>query len=97
MTLQKAAEGLGLTLSRAKEIDCIMKDGIAERDGRLMVGDVLVGVNGISLHTYTDQEVEEFIERMELGSDVNIEIHRKNDYGKLNSYSFAHEADPVFR
>ncbi len=49
---------------------------MAHQDGRLLVGDVLVRINGISVLAYSHRKVVELFQSLRLNSDVEIEIRR---------------------
>lgn len=80
--LPKTAKGFGFTIiggdrpGELLQIKSIVQDSVAERDGRLVVGDVLVRINGISVLTYSHRKVVELFQSLRLGSDVEVEIRR---------------------
>ena len=82
VTLQKTAQGFGFTIiggdrpGELLQIKSIVRGSIAETDGRLMIGDVLVRINGISVLTYSHRKVVDLFQSLRLGSDVAIEVRR---------------------
>jgi C-terminal processing protease CtpA/Prc len=82
VTLLKTMSGFGFTIiggDRAGEllqIKSIVRGSVAERDGRLLVGDVLVRINGISVLSYSHKKVVELFQSIPLDSDVQIEVRR---------------------
>ncbi len=95
MTLPMTAMGFGFTLIGGDKkgepirIGHIEKGGVAEKDGRLMVGDALVKVNKISLQTYSHQDVVELFKKLKLGSDVSIEVSRGYDPESLSVFQMS--------
>lgn len=49
---------------------------VDERNGKLLVGDVLVRINGISVLTYSHRKVVDLFQSLPLNSDVVIEVRR---------------------
>lgn len=82
VALQKTSQGFGFTIiggdrpGELLQIKSIVRGSVAERDGRLMVGDVLVRINGISVLTYSHRKVVELFMGLQLGSSVAIEVRR---------------------
>ena len=82
VTLLKTMSGFGFTIiggDRAGEllqIKSIVRGSVAERDGRLQIGDVLVRINGISVLSYSHKKVVELFQSIPLDSDVQIEVRR---------------------
>ncbi len=82
VTLQKTASGFGFTIiggdrvGELLQIKSIVRDSVADRNGRLMVGDVLVRINGISVLTYNHRKVVDLFQSLPLNSDVSIEVRR---------------------
>ncbi len=82
VSLQKTSMGFGFTIiggdrpGELLQIKSIVAGSVAEKDGRLMVGDVLVRINGISVLTYSHRKVVELFQSLQLGSDVSIEVRR---------------------
>ena len=113
--LTKNPTGFGFTIiggdrpGELLQIRNIVRGGVADRDGRLKVGDVLVRVNGEPVVTYSHHKVVELFQSIPLHSDVELEIRRGYplpDYQRdeLPSYSDAninassgYAPDPVRR
>ena len=82
MDLRKTASGFGFTIiggdrpGELLQIKSIVRGSVADRDGRLQVGDVLVRINGISVLTYNHKRVVELFQTLALNSDVIVEIRR---------------------
>ncbi len=82
VALQKTTQGFGFAIITGDipggllQIKRIVQGSVAERDGRLIVGDVLVRINGISVLTYSHRKVVELVQSLTLGSDVSIEVRR---------------------
>ena len=82
VSLLKTTSGFGFTIiggDRAGEllqIKSIVRGSVADRDGRLMVGDVLVRINGISVLSYSHKKVVELFQSIPLDTDVQIEVRR---------------------
>lgn len=82
VSLQKTASGFGFTIiggDRAGEllqIKSIVRGSVADHDGRLLVGDVLVRINGISVLTYNHRKVVDLFQSLPLNSDVSVEVRR---------------------
>ena len=100
VVLTKNPTGFGFTIiggdrpGELLQIRNIVRGGVADRDGRLKVGDVLVRVNGESVVTYSHHKVVELFQSIPLHSEVELEIRRGYplpDYQKdeLPSYSDA--------
>lgn len=83
VTLKKHVSGFGFRimggdlLGQLIKISSINGGSVANRDGRLQVGDILVRVNGISVLTYSRRKVADLIQSLPLNSDVEIEICRE--------------------
>ena len=58
------------------QIKRIMAGSVAERDGRLMMADILVSINGISVLTYSHRKVVELFRSLQIGMDATIEVRR---------------------
>ena len=82
VALLKTTSGFGFTIiggDRAGEllqIKSIVRGSVADRDGRLQVGDVLVRINGISVLSYSHKKVVELFQSIPLDTDVQIEVRR---------------------
>ncbi len=82
VTLPKTAAGFGFVITGRKkpgellQICHIEKGGIAEKDGRLMVGDALVRVDETFVQSYSHQKLVKLFKKLKFGSDVNIEVCR---------------------
>ena len=82
VSLLKTTSGFGFIIiggDRAGEllqIKNIVRGSIADRDGRLHVGDVLVRINDISVLSYSYRKVVELFQSIPLDSDVQIEVRR---------------------
>ena len=82
VALLKTTSGFGFTIiggDRAGEllqIKNIVRGSVADRDGRLRVGDVLVRINGISVLSYSHKKVVELFQSIPLDTDVQIEVRR---------------------
>ena len=82
VTLLKTTTGFGFTIiggDRAGEllqIKSIVHGSVADRDGQIRVGDVLVRINGISVLSYSHKKVVELFQSIPLDSDVQIEVRR---------------------
>jgi len=80
VSLKKTTSGFGFTIfggDRPGElirIKSIVPGSVAEREGRLQVGDVLVRLNGISVLTYSHRKVVDLFQSLPLNSDAVIEI-----------------------
>ena len=82
VSLKKTTSGFVFTIiggdrpGELLQIKSIVRGSVAERDGRLQVGDVLVRINGISVLTYSHKKVVDLFQNLPLDSDVMIEIRR---------------------
>lgn len=82
VTLTKNPTGFGFTIiggdrpGELLQIRNIVRGGVADRDGRLRVGDVLVKVNRESVVTYSHHRVVELFQSIPLHSEVHLEIRR---------------------
>ena len=82
VALLKTTSGFGFTIiggDRAREllqIESIVRGSVADRDGRLQVGDVLVRINGISVLSYSHKKVVELFQSIPLDTDVQIEVRQ---------------------
>lgn len=80
--LQKTASGFGFTIiggdrpGELLQIKSIVRGSVADHDGRLQVGDVLVRINGISVLTYNHRKVVDLFQSLPLNSEVSIEVRR---------------------
>ena len=90
VTLLMMESGLGFTITggvdtgEATHISAITPGGIADWDGRLQVGDVLVRINRISLKKYTQMMVMDLIQSLPLESYVDMEVRRDLNSQQLN-------------
>ena len=90
VTLLMMESGLGFTIAggvdtgEATHISAITPGGIADWDGRLQVGDVLVRINRISLRKYTQMMVTDLIQSLPLDSRVDMEVRRDLNSQQLN-------------
>ena len=81
--LKKTTSGFGFTVTGGErpgmwvQFTKIVPGSVADRDGRLQVGDVLVRINGISVVTYTHRMVVVLFQSLPMNSDVEIEICRE--------------------
>jgi endothelial cell adhesion protein len=82
VSLLKTTSGFGFTIiggdqaGELLQIKSIVRGSVADRDGRLQVGDVLVRINGISVLSYSHKKVVELFQTIPLDSDVQIEVRR---------------------
>ncbi|XP_064400489.1 uncharacterized protein LOC135346702 isoform X2 [Halichondria panicea] len=82
VSLQKTVSGFGFTIiggdrpGELLQIKSIVRGSVADRDGRLLVGDVLVRINGISVLTYNHRKVVDLVQSLPLNSDVSVEVRR---------------------
>ena len=82
VALLKTTSGFGFTIiggdqpGELLQIKSIVRGSVADRDGRLQVGDVLVRINGISVLSYSHKKVVELFQSIPLDSDVQIEVRR---------------------
>ena len=80
--LSKTPQGFGFTIiggdrpGELLQIKSIVHGSVADMDGRLRVGDVLVRINGISVLTYNHRKVVDLFQSIKLGTDVQIEVRR---------------------
>lgn len=80
--LTKTAQGFGFTIiggdrpGELLQIKSIVRGSVAERDGSLLVGDVLVRINGICVLGYSHRKVVELFQSLPLNCEVNIEVRR---------------------
>ena len=78
--LTKHPHGLGFTIiggdhpGELLQIRNIVPGGVADRDGRLKVGDVLVRVNGELVVTYSHHKAVELFQSIPLHSEVELEM-----------------------
>ena len=90
ITLLIIESGLGFTITggfdtgEATHISAITPGGIADWDGRLQVGDVLVRINRISLRKYTQMMVMDLIQSLPLDSQIDIEVRRDLNSQQVN-------------
>ena len=98
--LTKHSCGFGFTIIRGDlpgellQIRNIVHGGLADRDGRLKVGDVLVRVNGELVVTYSQHKAVELFQSIPLHSEVELEMRRgyplpKYQQNELPPYSDA--------
>lgn len=82
VTLIKTPSGFGFTIiggdrvGELLQIKSIVRGSVADRDGQLRVGDVLVRINGISVLSYSHRKVVELFQSLPLNSNVLIEVRR---------------------
>ncbi len=82
MSLQKTTSGFGFTIiggdrpGELLQIKSIVRGSVADRDGRLLVGDVLVRINRISVLTYNHRKVVDLFQSLPLNSEVSVEVRR---------------------
>lgn len=82
VTLQKTDQGFGFTIiggdrpGELLQIRNIVRGSVADMDGQLQIGDVLVRINRISVLTYSHRKVVELFQSLTFGSDVGIEVRR---------------------
>lgn len=82
VTLTKSPQRFGFTIMGGDHpghlllIKTIVPGSIADQDGRLKVGDVLVRINRISVITYSYREVVNLFQSLTMGSEVEIECRR---------------------
>lgn len=96
VVLTKTTQGFGFTIiggdrpGELLQIKNIVEGSVADRDGRLMVGDVLVRINGISVLTYSHRKVVDLFQSLRLGSDVEVEVRRGYPLpnGRMNNENF---------
>ena len=80
--LSKTPQGFGFTIiggdrpGELLQIKNIVRGSVADRDGRLRIGDVLVRINGISVLTYNHRKVVDLFQSINLGTEVQIEVRR---------------------
>ncbi len=80
--LPKQPSGFGFTIiggdqpGELLQVRNILRASVADRDGKLQVGDVLVRINGISVLNYSHQKVVELFQSLPLNSEVTIEVRR---------------------
>ena len=83
--LMKNHQGFGFTIIGGDQrgdllrIKSIVPGSVADRDGRLATGDVIVRINGTSVLTHTHQEVVDLFHSLPLHSNVMIEVRRTDD------------------
>ena len=82
VTLKKSPHGFGFTIiggDRPREliqIKRIVQGSVADLDGRLMVGDVLVRINSILVLNYNHLKLVDLFKSIKIGSEVQIEVRR---------------------
>ena len=82
VTLKKSPQGFGLTIfggdhpGELIQIKNIVRGSVADLDGRLLAGDVLVRINGISVLNYNHCELVDLFQSIKNGSEVQIEVRR---------------------
>lgn len=80
--LSKTPQGFGFTIiggdrpGELLQIKNIVRGSVADRDGRIKIGDVLVRINGISVLTYNHRKVVDLFQSINLGTEVQIEVRR---------------------
>ena len=81
-SLSKTPSGFGFTiiggdrLGELLQIKSIVRGSVADRDGHLRIGDVLVRINGISVLAYNHRKVVDLFQSIPFSSDVEIEVRR---------------------
>lgn len=82
VTLTKNPTGFGFTIiggdrpGELLQIRSIVQGGVADRDGQLKVGDVLVRVNGESVVAYNHHKVVDLFQSIPMHSPVELEVRR---------------------
>ena len=82
VTLRKTPQGFGFIIvggdrpGELLQIKNIIPGSVADLDGRLQLGDVLVRINGISVLTYNHQKVVNLFRSINLGMDAQIEVRK---------------------
>lgn len=82
VVLTKNPTGFGFTIiggdrpGELLQIRSIVTGGVADRDGQLKVGDVLVRVNGESVVTYNHHKVVDLFQSIPMHSPVELEVRR---------------------
>ncbi len=82
VSLPKQQSGFGFTIiggdhpGELLQVRNIVRGSVADRDGILKIGDVLVRINGISVVSYSHQKVVELFRDLPLNSEVTIEVRR---------------------
>ena len=80
--LMKNHQGFGFTIIGGDQrgdllrIKSIVPGSVADRDGRLAMGDVIVRINGTSVLSLTHQEVVDLFHSLPLHSNVMVEVRR---------------------
>ena len=80
--LTKNPTGFGFTIiggdrpGELLQIRSIVQGGVADRDGQLKVGDVLVRVNRESVVTYNHHKVVDLFQSIPMHSPVELEVRR---------------------
>lgn len=82
VTLTKNPTGFGFTIiggdrpGELLQIRSIVQGGVADRDGNLKVGDVLVRVNGESVVAHNHKRVVDLFQSIPMHSPVRLEVRR---------------------
>lgn len=82
VTLTKNPTGFGFTIiggdriGELLQIRSIVQGGVADRDGNLKVGDVLVRVNGESVVAHNHKRVVDLFQSIPMHSPVKLEVRR---------------------
>ena len=82
VVLTKNPTGFGFTIiggdrpGELLQIRSIVQGGVADRDGQLKVGDVLVRVNSESVVTYNHHKVVDLFQSIPMHSPVELEVRR---------------------
>lgn len=82
VTLTKNPTGFGFTIiggdrpGELLQIRSIVQGGVADRDGNLNVGDVLVRVNGESVVAHNHKRVVDLFQSIPMHSPVKLEVRR---------------------
>ncbi len=82
VVLTKNPTGFGFTIiggdrpGELLQIRSIVQGGVADRDGELKVGDVLVRVNSESVVTYNHHKVVDLFQSIPMHSPVELEVRR---------------------
>ena len=80
--LMKNHQGFGFTIIGGDQrgdllrIKSIVPGSVADRDGRLATGDIIVRINGTSVLSLTHQEVVDLFHSLPLHSNVMVEVRR---------------------
>jgi hypothetical protein len=105
--LQKTPQGFGFTIiggdrpGELLQIKSIVRGSVAERNGELMIGDVLVRIDDVVVLTFSHRKVVELFQSLPFGSDVRIEVRRgyplpdsQKQWDELPSYNESNGPPP---